>query len=109
VNCPRDTTILETISERDREVEMCPTCGGLWCEASELARLVGTADDLPPTENLRVDGMRTVCPACDEIMNRRFYSQLRRVMVDRCPKCLGTWLDENELSDIVKIAHDLRG
>ena len=109
MNCPRDESPLQTISKSGEEVEMCPVCGGLWCDANELARLVGTADDLPASENLRVDGMRAPCPACPESMTRRFYSQSRRVMVDRCPACRGIWLDENELSDIVKIAHDLRG
>ena len=42
-------------------------------------------------------------------MTRRFYSQSRQVMVDRCPDCRGIWLDDNELSDIVKVAHNLGG
>lgn len=90
-------------------MDICPTCSGLWCEAHELASLVGTADDLPPTADLRVDGLRAACPACDVSMTRRFYSQSRQVMVDRCPDCRGIWLDDNELSDIVKVAHNLGG
>lgn len=109
MNCPRDDSPLQTITQSGQEVEFCPTCSGLWCEANELARLVGTPEDLPPTDNLRLDGLRAACPACDVNMNRRFYSHARRVLVDRCPDCRGVWLDDNELADIVKHAHDLGG
>jgi Zn-finger nucleic acid-binding protein len=109
MKCPRDDSTLQTITKSGLEVEICPTCSGLWCEATELSRLAGTADDLPPTEDLRLDGIRATCPACHVGMNRRFYSQRRRVLVDRCPQCRGIWLDEDELSDIVKVAHDLGG
>lgn len=109
MNCPRDDSQLKTITQSGLELEICPTCSGLWCEANELARLVGTADDLPPTESLSLDGFRAPCPACDAGMNRRFYSHARQVLIDRCPKCRGIWLDDNELADIVKVAHKLGG
>ncbi|MBS2038722.1 zf-TFIIB domain-containing protein [bacterium] len=109
MKCPRDDSTLLTITKSGLEVESCPTCSGLWCDANELARLAGTADDLPPTENLRLDGLKATCPVCEVGMNRRYYSQARHLLVDRCPQCRGIWLDEHELADIVKHAHDLGG
>lgn len=109
MNCPRDDSPLKTTTHSGLELEICPTCSGLWCEANELARLVGTADDLPRTDTLRLDGLRAPCPACDVSTTRRFYSHSRQVLVDRCPDCRGIWLDDNELGDIVKAAHNLGG
>lgn len=109
MKCPRDDSTLQTITRSGQELDLCPSCSGLWCEANELARLVGTPDDLPPTEDLKVDGLRATCPACDVSMTRRYYSQARFVMVDRCPDCRGIWLDDSELCDIVKQAYDLGG
>lgn len=40
------------------------------------------------------------CPICNTKMNK---IKKNHVTIDRCPKCLGIWLDKGELDKIVEI------
>lgn len=99
---------MTTIKKGSTEIDLCNKCGGLWCEAGELAAIVGTAEDLPAQSEPSVEGVRAYCPACELPLNRRFYSSRRMVVIDECTTCRGVWLDENELCDLVKVVHQLR-
>jgi Zn-finger nucleic acid-binding protein len=42
-----------------------------------------------------------MCPRCPEqVLDCKWFSDLKRVEIDRCPKCGGIWLDAGEFSRI---------
>ncbi len=65
------------------EFDMCPNCGGIWLDATELEGLFGTM----------------VCPKCASLMTVR---EMHDVEYDLCPKCGGVWLDRGELGMLVE-------
>lgn len=100
MKCPRDYTPLKPEYRGNILLDRCPGCTGLWFDFSELSRAVGSWNDLPreimaPTESL-------ACPKGCGNMNSHYYSDKRRTVVDRCPTCLGIWLDPHELEAILQ-------
>ena len=42
-----------------------------------------------------------MCPRCTEqVLDRKWFSDLKKVEIDQCPKCAGIWLDAGEFSRI---------
>ena len=39
------------------------------------------------------------CPFCDSVMNK---IDKHGVIIDRCPNCLGIWLDKGEMDKIIE-------
>jgi Zn-finger nucleic acid-binding protein len=81
-------------------------CGGIWFDASELqrvdARAAATLHGIwqAPPGNLRPAGLR-MCPRCPEqVLERKWFSDLQKVEIDQCPRCDGIWLDAGEFSRI---------
>jgi Zn-finger nucleic acid-binding protein len=84
-------------------------CGGVWFDAAELAQLNQNvpAGKKPLAEIIRdpsitVDPERIrKCVRCRGIkLERKLFSLGTGVILDRCPKCAGTWLDHGELETI---------
>jgi uncharacterized protein len=108
LTCVKCTSVLDKARVGDVEVDLCPSCGGLWLDHGEIERLgrgqteemdrlravlTGRADPAPPSET------RTHCPACT--------SQLQEIVlgpvhVDYCGKCHGVYLDRGELDQAVQ-------
>jgi len=82
-------------------------CGGIWFDASELERVNARAATTlhtiwqgPPTSSVKLTEPR-MCPRCPEVvLERKWFSDLKRVEIDRCPKCGGIWLDAGEFTRI---------
>jgi Zn-finger nucleic acid-binding protein len=81
-------------------------CGGIWFDAAELqrvdARAAATLHTIwqVPVANLSFAGLR-MCPRCPEqLLDRKWFSDLKKVEIDQCPKCGGIWLDPGEFSRI---------
>jgi uncharacterized protein len=81
-------------------------CGGIWFDATELQRLdaraaatLHTVWQVPPG-TLRLTDSR-ICPRCpDQVLERKWFSDLKKVEIDQCPRCNGIWLDAGEFSRI---------
>ena len=87
-------------------VDQCESCGGIWFDAFELYKVKQEGDEL--TEELDADIFR----APSEIQNRnllcpRDKTQLfqfqdprfpKSIILMRCPKCQGFWLNRGEFS-----------
>lgn len=88
-------------------IDMCyGGCGGIWFDAGELEavspRAAATLHDIwhVPIETIHFETLR-MCPRCENVgLERRYYSELKRVDVDQCPQCLGIWLDAGKFSHI---------
>ena len=81
-------------------------CGGIWFDASELERVSARAATTlhtiwnVPVSNVKLTEPRW-CPRCPElVLERKWFSDLKQVEIDQCPKCGGIWLDAGEFSRI---------
>jgi Zn-finger nucleic acid-binding protein len=89
-------------------------CGGVWFDAAELAQLnhaVPTGKKplaqiiRDPTVPVDADSIRK-CVRCRGVkLERKLFSLGTGVILDRCPKCAGTWLDHGELETIREETH----
>lgn len=88
-------------------VDVCDGgCGGVWFDNFELRKVdVAGAEAIrgvPRDLSLHVDReSRRKCPRCDsQWMLRRYFSRLKRTVIDECPACAGIWLDAGEFDAI---------
>jgi Zn-finger nucleic acid-binding protein len=107
LTCVKCTSVLDKARVGDVEVDLCPSCGGLWLDHGEIERIGrGKPDEM---DNLRTalvgrsepdqpSDTQSSCPACP--------GQLKEVVlgpvhVDYCTKCHGVFLDRGELDQAV--------
>jgi len=87
-------------------------CGGIWFDARELegvnARAATTLHTIwqVPSPNAKLNEPR-MCPRCPEqLLDCKWFSDLKQVEIDQCPKCNGIWLDAGEFT---RIYEELKG
>lgn len=108
--CPACDNPLTEIEAGSVKVDICKGgCGGIWFDNFELKKFDEPHEaegeallNIERNESIKVDhDKRRNCPRCTSVvMMRHFFSPLRAVEVDECPKCGGFWLDFGELSII---------
>jgi len=93
-------------------LDMCyGGCGGIWFDADELKRVTPrAAATLHTIWQAPVDPKKLAeprrCPRCpDQILDRKWFSDLKRVEIDQCPICGGIWLDAGEFSSVYEEIH----
>ncbi|MEZ4268295.1 MAG: zf-TFIIB domain-containing protein [Myxococcota bacterium] len=112
VRCPdcRTPTEPRLVGPQQVELDVCPSCNGLWLQPDELGAL--TQRPLFDRPNLAeisraVRAMARLpdrvvyrqCPMCSNMMTRRNFGEVSGVIVDEC-QSHGMWLDEGELDAI---------
>ena len=112
MECPRDHgPLTKTNYEADIEVDSCPDCGGIWLDKGELEAIEETLEndyieELEKFPNyvgnayamaLQKKAAEITCPNCQTTMERKEYAYTSQIMIDKCPKCHGIWLDKGEL------------
>lgn len=102
ITCPKCNAILEPFEASGVEVDVCPTCAGVWLDKGELEKLYGswgivdieraTAGDraVPPS----TPAVDLSCPACE---GKLITISIKGVGLDGCIKCGGLWLDKGEI------------
>jgi len=107
MKCPACKAPLREKGAGGMTVDACyGGCGGVWFDPHELERVDARAASTLHT--IWRDHHRKVtlteprpCPRCPEqVLDRRWFSELKQVEIDQCPKCGGIWLDEGEFSRI---------
>lgn len=91
-------------------LDACPRCQGVWVEKGELDRLDGSpwADvEDHPFHATAGDHRAANCPRCMVVLSPVSPADLPEVIVDRCPKCEGFWLDRGELGRMKDVARRL--
>ena len=105
--CPRCAISLDPHRFRENDLDICPTCGGLWLDTQEFRRLTSERDvyndDTVPYQFLKqpiaaAQGYLS-CARCDGLMNRRNFKRISGIMYDEC-RDHGVWLDAGELDHI---------
>jgi hypothetical protein len=98
--CPKDWSGLKTERRqallRKVEVDVCPTCHGVFLDAGEIKALTGSSDlHRFLTKYLGLDSdSHLLCPHCGGLMDGEDAGDVR---VDVCLTCNGVWLDAGEL------------
>jgi len=84
------------VEYQDIEIDLCPTCNGVWLDHGELELLLGSnaAIDSLPAET---DEQPRPCPLCPRKMDKVNIGPGRRVLIDTCPDGCGLWFDGNGL------------
>ena len=88
-------------------IDVCPTCQGSWFDKGELDRLdesVWTDVEKAEFDNVGSDHKSVRCPKCDVELEPLSPTDAKTLIVDRCPSCLGFWLDRGELDRVREVA-----
>jgi uncharacterized protein len=107
MKCPACKSPLREKGAGGMTLDVCyGGCGGIWFDAKELERVSArTATTLHtiwsvPASNVNLTEPR-LCPRCpQQVLERKWFSELKQVEIDECPKCGGIWLDAGEFSRI---------
>ena len=105
--CPKCDTGLFVVHFKDIEVDVCPSCRGLWLDAGELEALLqrtGAATDDPflrfqTQPGTRPAGTKHLCPRCDAALHE--IQAGTSLTLDRCPRGHGLWFDADELQQLL--------
>ncbi|MBN1567764.1 MAG: zf-TFIIB domain-containing protein [Acidobacteria bacterium] len=116
--CPRCNETFLLVQIKNRNLEECPACGGLWIDNETLQEICTNQEQQQAVmgfspEPASAAGSPVVlhkrtyipCPRCNKLMNRRQFAGCSGVIVDWC-KAHGTWFDRNELRQIVQFILD---
>ena len=115
MQCPVDSVELQkTIYEAQIEVDLCPSCSGMWLDYGELeaiqdSRETDYSEELQNIPNYldqshqfslaRNEGTFH-CPRCRNEMEKREYGYCSQIMIDVCPSCRGVWLHKGEIKEL---------
>jgi Zn-finger nucleic acid-binding protein len=107
MKCPACQRSLREKNAGEFAVDMCyGGCGGIWFDANELERVSARAAAAlhtiwqPPNRSEKSVDVR-LCPRCPEqVLDRKWFSDAKKVEIDQCPKCAGIWLDDGEFTSI---------
>lgn len=111
--CPTcaDTIMWPQVDPETRlEIDICPTCHGIWFDARELpvflqsptlkGKFMWKPDvRMSQEERDEVRAGSRQCPRCRVPMGNREYAS---VTVDCCPRCEGLWFDDGEVRMVVE-------
>ena len=103
---------LVTIHVNGYSLNKCPHCSGLWVPHDELENIVKLgrnkieagikAVEEEGMDYFGKDAAYMRCPKCiDGRLQRIRFTILSSVEVDRCNKCMGYWMDQDELDSIL--------
>jgi len=109
--CPRDRAVLSTERyEGEVLVDRCPSCDGVWLQRGELEAIEESLERDYSADLRGIDvvalayerARQTVrpdisCPNCESALHPEEYAYCSQILVDRCGKCGGVWLDSGEL------------
>ena len=111
MKCPRDgAPLAEEHSEAQVSAHRCPSCKGLWLEGGggdnvQAARVskysaqfanidvIAAAYEMARQKTLPPPS----CPRCGKSLDATEYGYCSQILIDRCAKCHGVWLDPGEL------------
>ena len=107
--CPRCKVPTSRVEYEGASVRMCGRCGGYWVTQIALKaiahrrdtefteavkeRFLQLADESNSTEPL-------MCMSCGKFMVKDQFKDWDDIVIDRCEKCGGIWLDPGELQKI---------
>ena len=104
MKCPecKDAELIAT-ELKDVIIDICERCGGLWFDHTELATVMSGNEAVRAIEDSIPDAYENStselkCPKCSVNMRRNILTEGSRV--ERCPSCLGTWINRTIIRNI---------
>jgi hypothetical protein len=110
MDCPVCDNPMITLELNEVEIDHCLDCGGIWLDAGELESLLddaAKANQLLRSFQPRPQSAEKPrkCPICGKKMNKIAVGQTKQtLLIDKCPRNDGLWLDKGELQDIFERA-----
>ena len=127
--CVKCSSVLDKSMVGPIEVDLCPSCGGLWLDSGELEKIgKGSPDDVSKLRNALTGSDKpedltrlrsalagssapdaasettTSCPACPGQLKE---VDLGPVHIEYCGKCHGIFLDKGELDQAIAAVGDM--
>ena len=98
LRCPGDGGRLEKVEREGVTLDRCGSCGGIWFDARELARVTreATVERLARRVGPYAAESAFPCPRCG---GKCYKSFVVEVEADTCSACRGVWLDAFELEE----------
>ncbi len=101
--CPQCARTCVLVDLHDAEIDYCTQCRGCWFDPGELSLTTGNAMDIPG-ERLAHRASKYTCAVCHTPMTEHVYLDPYNLLVDRCPKGHGVWLEEGELERALRLS-----
>lgn len=93
---------------QDQEIDVCPSCRGLWFEAGEFDAALGNDEKEPVIEGKHRKAHESTdmsCPDCDATLDRHHLLKGYEVEIERCPAGHGIWIEREELDEALAAEH----
>jgi Zn-finger nucleic acid-binding protein len=110
MRCPACKRSLKKIKVGSATLDICQGgCGGIWFDGDELDKVAKSTAagkkvvaEITRTVEVAADEHRVLkCGHCRGVdLEQKLFSLGSGVIMDRCPKCAGIWLDHGELETI---------
>jgi Zn-finger nucleic acid-binding protein len=111
MNCPVCIeNAMITLELNQVEIDYCTSCAGIWLDAGELEVLLGEPEKAKVLlDSFKADAASTEkgrkCPICDKKMDKVIVgSSGSFLLIDKCVRGDGLWLDKGELKTIFEKA-----
>lgn len=107
--CPRCSIELLGGKLDEFPVAFCPTCFGVLIDHEGVGTVIAIRradyqghDRTPPAADLEALETESDCPNCGEQMEVYFYGGPGNVVMDGCRRCHMVWMDNGEITSIVR-------
>lgn len=105
LSCPKCKVALKPEVFRKIELDVCPSCSGMWLDTLDFEQLTSEKDVYTdPRTSTHYDRLPLETPVryreclrCSDVMTRLNFGSISGVMIDVCADH-GVWLDEHELT-----------
>ncbi|HEX6790592.1 MAG TPA: zf-TFIIB domain-containing protein [Candidatus Krumholzibacteria bacterium] len=112
MDCPLCNVPMIVLEMDQVEVDHCQRCGGVWLDSEEMDLLLEGSEGREEirrraTVEASSDEKKRRCPICSRKMEKARITRTGRetsILIDRCEKRHGTWLDGGELDALVKLS-----
>lgn len=111
LKCPKCENNLKEITYKGVKINECENCKGKWFDRDELRKAKDrTDDDLrwldfdlfeDKAGKYNTSPSKLNCPKDGVAMTALTYAD-SKVIIDKCDKCDGVWLDSNEFEKVIK-------
>jgi hypothetical protein len=95
------------------EIDYCASCEGIWFDAGELELLLETEQERARflkllLEDSSVKEKSYRCPICNKKMKKVFVGEEKKILIDKCKRNHGLWLDKGELVSVIELSSQNR-
>lgn len=109
MNCPVCNEPMVVLELEQVETDYCTNCGGIWLDAGELELLLDTDEDRERLKSFLIEDdsvkeKKYPCPICNKKMTKVFVGEEKKILIDKCKKNHGLWLDKGELEDVIELS-----